>query len=65
MPQPKEIFIKTDHCLGCMSCVMACAVEHSQSKTLLGAIAESQTPKARLYVEWAAPDKKIPLVCRQ
>ncbi|MCP4722013.1 MAG: 4Fe-4S dicluster domain-containing protein [Desulfobacteraceae bacterium] len=65
MPQPKEIFIKTDRCLGCMSCMIACAVEHSQSKTLFGAIAESQTSKARLYVEWAAPDKKIPLVCRQ
>lgn len=65
MPQPKEIFVKSDRCVGCKSCIMACAVEHSQSKTLFGAIGESQTPKSRVYVEWVAPDKKIPLVCRQ
>lgn len=45
--------------------MIACAVEHSQGKTLFSAIAEPDVPQARLYVEWAAPDKKIPLVCRQ
>ncbi len=65
MSQPKEIFVKTERCVGCLSCTMACAVAHSQSKTLFGAIAEHPVPKSRLYVEWAAPAHKIPLVCRQ
>ena len=65
MSQPKEIFVKTDRCVGCRSCIMACAVEHSASKTLFGAISESPRPKSRVYVEWVSPDRKIPLVCRQ
>lgn len=65
MPQPKEIFVKTDRCVGCRSCIMACAVEHSASKTLFGAISESPRPKSRVYVEWVSPDRKVPLVCRQ
>ncbi len=65
MNQPKEIFVKVDRCLGCLSCVTACAVEHSQSKTLFGALSESPAPRSRVYVEWAAPDKKVPIVCRQ
>lgn len=64
MTEPKEIFIKSDRCLGCLSCTMACAVEHSQSKNLFEAIVESPGPKSRIYVEYVAPDHKIPLVCR-
>lgn len=64
MSQPKEIFVKTDRCVGCLSCTIACAVAHSASKTLFGAVAETPVPKSRIYVEWAAPDKKVPLVCR-
>jgi carbon-monoxide dehydrogenase iron sulfur subunit len=65
MSQPKEIFVKTDRCVGCRSCIMACAVEHSASKTLFGAISENPRPKSRVYVEWVSPDRKVPLVCRQ
>jgi len=43
----------------------ACAVEHSTEKTLFGAVAEPVAPRSRIYVEWAKPDKKIPIVCRQ
>jgi Fe-S-cluster-containing hydrogenase component 2 len=64
MSQPKEIFVKTDRCVGCRSCITACAVEHSASKSLFGAIAETPRPKSRVYVEWVAPDRKVPLVCR-
>ena len=65
MSQPKEIFVKIDNCLGCRSCVLACTVEHSETKTLFGAVAQPNTPKSRIYVEWAEPDKKVPIVCRQ
>ncbi len=64
MTEPKEIFVKSERCLGCLSCTMACAVAHSRSRTLFGAIAEAPVPKSRLFVEWISPDHKIPLVCR-
>ena len=65
MTQPKEIFVKADRCLGCHSCEMACAVEHSKSRTLFGAVTEAPLPKKRIYVEWLASDANIPMVCRQ
>lgn len=64
MSQPKEIFVRLDRCMGCHSCEMACAVEHSAGKTLYAALSESPTPKPRLYVEWVAPDNAVPIVCR-
>ncbi len=65
MSQPKEIFVRTDRCVGCRSCINACAIEHSESKTLFGAVMQNPRPKSRVYVEWVAPDRKVPLVCRQ
>jgi carbon-monoxide dehydrogenase iron sulfur subunit len=64
MSQPKEIFVRLDRCMGCLSCQMACAVEHSASKTLYAALSETPTPKPRLYVEWVAPDRAVPINCR-
>lgn len=64
MTQPKEIFVITDRCVGCRTCTIACAVAHSASGTLFGAVAETPRPKSRIYVEWAAPGHKVPLVCR-
>jgi carbon-monoxide dehydrogenase iron sulfur subunit len=43
---------------------MACAVEHSAARSLFGAVAETPLPKSRIYVEWVAPDHKMPIVCR-
>ncbi|MDY6824660.1 MAG: 4Fe-4S dicluster domain-containing protein [Thermodesulfobacteriota bacterium] len=64
MTQQKKIFVRTDRCVGCQSCTMACAVAHSRSKSLFGAVFETPRPKSRIYVEWVAPDNKVPLVCR-
>lgn len=64
MSEPKEIFVRTDRCVGCLSCTIACAVEHSASKILFGAVGEKPAPKSRIYIEWAAQDKKVPIVCR-
>ncbi|MBN1322924.1 MAG: 4Fe-4S dicluster domain-containing protein [Methanotrichaceae archaeon] len=59
----KEIFVRLDRCLGCRSCEMACAVEHSTAKSMLTAASEVPAPRRRLYVEYAL-GQKIPLVCR-
>ena len=64
MPEPKEIFVRMDRCMGCHSCEVACAVEHSASRSLYGAIAETPRPKPRVYVEFAPPANPVPIVCR-
>jgi len=60
----KEIFVKTDKCTGCLTCKIACAVEHSQSKNLFAAIHESPRPVSRVYVEWLPDNTKVPVLCR-
>lgn len=60
----KEIFVNLDRCLGCHTCENACAVEHSQTKSIFSAISESPLPKRRLFVEWLADGHKVPVLCR-
>lgn len=60
----KEIFVRFERCVGCHSCELACAVEHSKSKSLFGAIGEHPAPKNRLWVEYLQPQHKVPVVCR-
>jgi anaerobic carbon-monoxide dehydrogenase iron sulfur subunit len=64
MSEPKEIFVRLDRCKGCHSCELACAVEHSASKSLYGAISERPRPKRRVYVEAVAPETPVPILCR-
>ncbi len=63
MPGTKEIFIRIDRCVGCHTCEIACAVEHSAGKQLLAAISEPVKPRKRLYVE-AAQNLAVPVLCR-
>ncbi|MFH1242898.1 MAG: 4Fe-4S dicluster domain-containing protein [Pseudomonadota bacterium] len=64
MSQRREIFVRLDRCVGCHTCELSCAVEHSASKVLFGAIGERPTPKRRIYVEWVPPEHKLPILCR-
>ena len=59
----KEIFVNIEKCLGCKSCELACAIEHSQSKSLFGILSESPIPRNRVFVEYG-DGKKVPLQCR-
>ncbi|MCJ7445074.1 MAG: 4Fe-4S binding protein [Methanotrichaceae archaeon] len=59
----KEIFIHLDRCMGCKSCEVACAVEHSRSKNLFSAMVETPVPRKRLYVE-NPEGVRMPMVCR-
>ena len=58
------IFVRVEKCLACRSCEIACALEHSESKELVPAIAESPRPRPRVSVEEAG-EHAIPLQCRQ
>ena len=49
----KKIRCDVSKCLGCKSCELACAVEHSKSKQLFQAIDESPLPNKRTFVKQA------------
>lgn len=57
------LIVSTEKCLGCRSCELACAVEHSQSRDLIEAIKEDPLPQYRVEVETAG-DLILPLQCR-
>ncbi len=59
----KRILIDDTKCLSCHSCELACAVAHSQSKSLFAAIAESPVPTSRVYVEQSGRGS-FPIQCR-
>lgn len=58
------IVVKVAQCVGCKSCEIACAVEHSDSQELLTAILENPAPVARVSVQ-QGEGFAIPLQCRQ
>ena len=63
----KRVICRMDRCLGCRACERACAVEHSESRTLVTAVREAVKPRARIRVE--AVDgglhRTLALQCRQ
>lgn len=58
------LVIHVGRCTACKTCELACAVEHSESKNLYGAIAETPAPCARVSVE-KGDGFTAPLQCRQ
>lgn len=58
------LVVKVDRCLGCKSCEIACAVEHSASRDLFQAIHETPRPLTRVHVGQGA-GFAVPLQCRQ
>jgi carbon-monoxide dehydrogenase iron sulfur subunit len=59
----KVVVVNVERCLGCRSCQIACAVAHSRSKTLIGALGEEPRPVSRVAVE-AVAGLAVPLQCR-
>lgn len=59
----KEVQIDVGKCLGCKSCEMACAVSHSLSQELFGAIFEDTPPRKRIYVQGVGT-AAVPVNCR-
>ncbi len=58
----KEVLVDVERCLGCRSCEIACAVQHSRSRDLFSAIREPDRPRRRVHVE--AGVRSFPLQCR-
>lgn len=46
----KTVFVNPERCVGCKQCQIACAVEHSESKSVYQAIAEDRKPRPRVLV---------------
>lgn len=62
-PLVPEITVDPSRCLGCRSCELACAVAHSTSGHLYGAIHEQPLPHRRIAVEQVGAVKS-PVPCR-
>jgi carbon-monoxide dehydrogenase iron sulfur subunit len=59
----KRIFVRPERCTACKTCELACAIEHSQAKSILSSPAETPRPMNRVFVE-VANSHKIPVLCR-
>jgi len=46
----KEIFCRSERCLACKSCEIACSVAHSRAGELLRALSEEPPPRSRVRV---------------
>jgi len=60
----KTVIVRPERCVGCLQCQIACAVEHSQSRDLAGAIQETIRPKARLRIYPGRQNFAFPNKCR-
>ena len=58
------LVVEAHKCLGCKSCELACAVEHSKTRDLYEAIDEYPPPVARVHVA-QGDGFVVPLQCRQ
>lgn len=59
----KVIVCRIDRCMGCKSCELACALEHSEFKSLQEAVASEAKPQRRVHVEPAGA-RALPVQCR-
>jgi len=60
----KKVIVHPERCVGCMQCMIACAVAHSRSGNLLEAIGEEPLPKSRVHVGVGLHDEGFPNRCR-
>jgi carbon-monoxide dehydrogenase iron sulfur subunit len=59
----KQVFVRPERCMGCRSCEIGCAVQHSKEKTLFSAVLQSPPPLKRLFVE-STDTVRMPVTCR-
>ena len=60
-----QLLVRTDKCVGCKSCELACSVAHSRSKNLFGAFSGGERPVRRVTVETNGERSiNMPIQCR-
>ena len=59
----KMIVVNEQRCLGCRTCVLECAMAHTEARSLVEAISARTPPQPRVHVE-PAGEFGIPLQCR-
>ncbi len=59
MTHPGMLIVRAKRCIACKRCMIECAVAHSESKELVGAMQENEPPQSRVLVkpvgEFSAP----------
>lgn len=60
----KVVFVDVERCVGCRHCEMACAVEHSENKTLASMLEETPQPEPRIKVGLGVDLMTFPNKCQ-
>jgi len=60
---PQVITVDIAKCMGCHSCMVACAIAHANSPTLYEAIQQEQPPEPRMAIV-ATGEAAVPLHCQ-
>lgn len=60
----KVMFVYPEKCIGCKSCEIACAVEHSSSKDIFSSVFETPSPQKRIEVSLGPNFTTFPVHCR-
>ncbi len=60
----QTVVVDPERCVGCLQCAAACAVAHSRSKTLYGAVAETPRSAPRIHVGPGPAARAFPNKCR-
>lgn len=60
----KQVIVHPRRCVGCMQCMVACAVAHSKSGFLYAALNETPRPRPRIHVGAGLYNEGFPNRCR-
>lgn len=60
----KTVFVQPERCVGCRQCMLECAIAHSQSQTLHGAVSEEVLSLPRIHVGSGPRGEAFPNRCR-
>ena len=60
----KQVVVHPERCVGCMQCMVACAVAHSRAGQLYAALAEKPRPRPRVHVGAGLYNEGFPNRCR-